>query len=130
MIPPPAESVSAPSLEPPASPPPPGPPHPRGSVRRDGFGARATLVLSLAVLVVLLGAWYGVSIALDASGKGGLLPMPHEMITRGVSDAHSAGMFVAILAVCLVGAALFAVFGRLSRVALDSPHPSHPEELP
>jgi ABC-type nitrate/sulfonate/bicarbonate transport system permease component len=80
---------------------------------------------AVGVLVVLLGAWYGASVALAAAGKGFLLPLPHEMITRGFSDPQSVALFAGILAVCLLGAATVALVERLSRVAVgrrdDSP---------
>lgn len=121
-----AEPLTAPSAELSASGPPPSPPQPHGPGDRDGSGASAGRVLSaVGVLVVLLGAWYGASIALAAAGKGSLLPLPHEVITRGISGLPSAALFAGILAVCLLGAWAMVVVARLTRVAAgrrdDSP---------
>ncbi|MFJ4037112.1 ABC transporter permease [Microbacterium sp. NPDC090007] len=99
-----------------STPPPIEPPRPRGRARRRGFGANAALVgPPLGVLVVLVGAWYGVSIALSASGKGFLLPMPHEMFTLGFFDPQvGADIWVALFrttGVALTGLAVAMVIG-------------------
>lgn len=106
--------VSAPESS--ASTPPVEPPAPRTAARRRGFGARAALVgPPLGVLVVLVGAWYGVSIALETSGKGFLLPMPHEMFTLGFFDPQvGADIWVALFrttGVALTGLGVAMVLG-------------------
>ncbi|MFY0104099.1 hypothetical protein ABTP95_19835, partial [Acinetobacter baumannii] len=40
----------------------------------------------LGVLAVLVGIWYLIAGILTATGKGFLLPMPHEMFTKGFFD--------------------------------------------
>lgn len=111
-----AEPVAALSPEPTASTPPPTPPRPNPAARRRGFGARAASILPpLGVLVVLLGAWYGVSIALAASGKGFLMPMPHEMFTMGFFDPQvGSDIWIALFrttGVALTGLAIAMVIG-------------------
>ena len=82
-----AEPVAVETSAPTASTPPPTPPRARTTNGRGGFGARAAVIgPPLAVLVVLLGVWYAISIGLSASGKGFLMPMPHEMFTLGFFD--------------------------------------------
>lgn len=79
-----AEPVVSETSEPTAST---GPtrPAPAAAGRRRGPIARAALLAGppLAVLAVLVGAWYAISAVLSSSGKGFLLPMPHEMFTLG-----------------------------------------------
>ncbi|MCI9859338.1 ABC transporter permease [Microbacterium proteolyticum] len=82
-----AEPAVATSSAPTGSTPPPTTPRARTATARGRFGARAfALGPPLAVLVVLLGGWYAISIGLAASGKGFLMPMPHEMFTLGFFD--------------------------------------------
>ncbi|MCD2168580.1 ABC transporter permease [Microbacterium sp. JC 701] len=112
-----AEPVVTETSEPTASVPPVQPPAPRTTAtRRRGFGARVAMILPpLGVLVVLLGAWYGISIALAASGKGFLMPMPHEMFTLGFFDPQvGADIWVALFrttGVALTGLAIAMVIG-------------------
>lgn len=110
-----ADVVVSPLSEPAASLPPVEPPHPRAEGGRRDFGARAVLLgTAAAVLVVLVGAWYAVSIMLSTAGAGFVLPMPHEMFALGSVDLRSAELFAAALAACLAGVGVFALVGRLS----------------
>lgn len=81
-----AEPVVAETPEPSASTPVASTPTP--PKRRRGGLARAAVLAGppLAVLVVLLAGWYVISGVLEATGKGFLLPMPHEMFTSGFFD--------------------------------------------
>ena len=111
-----AEPVVDQATVPPASIPPIEPPRPRTARRRRGFGARAAVIgPPLAVLVALLGGWYAVSIALAASGKGFLMPMPHEMFTLGFFDPQvGADIWVALFrttGVALTGLAVAMILG-------------------
>ncbi|MDU0366653.1 ABC transporter permease [Microbacterium sp. NPDC089180] len=111
-----AEPVVDEAAVPPASTPPVEPPRTRTAPRRRGFGSRAAVIgPPLAVLVVLLGGWYAVSIALAASGKGFLMPMPHEMFTLGFFDPQvGADIWIALFrttGVALTGLAVAMILG-------------------
>ncbi|SDO38215.1 NitT/TauT family transport system permease protein [Microbacterium sp. ru370.1] len=111
-----AEPVVDQATVPPASTPPIEPPRTRTVPRRRGFGSRAAVIgPPLAVLVVLLGGWYAVSIALAASGKGFLMPMPHEMFTLGFFDPQvGADIWIALFrttGVALTGLAVAMILG-------------------
>lgn len=111
-----AEPVVDQATVPPASTPPIEPPRTRTAPRRRGFGSRAAVIgPPLAVLVVLLGGWYAVSIALAASGKGFLMPMPHEMFTLGFFDPQvGADIWIALFrttGVALTGLAVAMILG-------------------
>ncbi|MFF7682721.1 ABC transporter permease [Microbacterium sp. NPDC007973] len=111
-----AEPVVDEAAVPPASTPPIEPPRTRTASRRRGFGSRAAVIgPPLAVLVVLLGGWYAVSIALAASGKGFLMPMPHEMFTLGFFDPQvGADIWIALFrttGVALTGLAVAMILG-------------------
>lgn len=111
-----AEPVAVDATASTASTPPVEPPQPRTAVRRRGFGSRAAAVgPPLAVLVVLLGAWYAVSITLAASGKGFLMPMPHEMFTMGFFDPQvGSDIWIALFrttGVALTGLAVAMILG-------------------
>ncbi|MEV7873496.1 ABC transporter permease [Microbacterium sp. NPDC089188] len=111
-----AEPVVDEAAVPPASTPPIEPPRTRTAPRRRGFGSRAAVIgPPLAVLVVLLGGWYAVSIALAASGKGFLMPMPHEMFTLGFFDPQvGADIWIALFrttGVALTGLAVAMILG-------------------
>ncbi|MDU0345722.1 ABC transporter permease [Microbacterium sp. KSW2-29] len=111
-----AEPVVDTTAAPPASTPPLEPPRPRAAAPRRGFASRLGVVgPPLAVLVVLLGGWYGVSIALAASGKGFLMPMPHEMFTMGFFDPQvGSDIWIALFrttGVALTGLAVAMILG-------------------
>lgn len=111
-----AEPVVDQATVPPASTPPIEPPRTRSAPRRRGFGSRAAVIgPPFAVLVVLLGGWYTVSIALAASGKGFLMPMPHEMFTLGFFDPQvGADIWIALFrttGVALTGLAVAMILG-------------------
>lgn len=111
-----AEPVAVESPAPTASTPPPTPPRARATGARRGFGARAAVIAPpLAVLVVLLGVWYAISIGLAASGKGFLMPMPHEMFTLGFFDPQvGADIWIALFrttGVALTGLIVAMVLG-------------------
>lgn len=111
-----AEPVAVESPAPTASTPPPTPPRPRAAGARRGFGARiAVIAPPFAVLVVLLGVWYAISIGLSASGKGFLMPMPHEMFTLGFFDPQvGADIWIALFrttGVALTGLIVAMVLG-------------------
>jgi len=82
-----------------------------------GRFSRALLLAGppLAVLVVLLGVWYAISAALAATGKGFLMPMPHEMFTLGFFNAQvGADIWIALFrttGVALTGLAIAMVIG-------------------
>ncbi len=111
-----AEPVVDTTAAPPASTPPLEPPRPRAAAPRRGFASRLGVVgPPLAVLVVLLGGWYAVSIALAASGKGFLMPMPHEMFTMGFFDPQvGSDIWIALFrttGVALTGLAVAMILG-------------------
>lgn len=113
-----AEPVVSETSEPLASTPtPPIAAPPRASRRPRGPIARALLLAGppLGVLVVLLGVWYVISGVLNATGKGFLLPMPHEMFTKGFFDPQvSVDIWTALFrttGVALTGLAIAMVIG-------------------
>lgn len=111
-----AEPVVSDTAESSASVPPVEPPRPRVAKARRGFGARAALLgPPLGVLVVLVGIWYAISLTLSASGKGFLMPMPHEMFTSGFFDPQvSSDIWVALFrttGVALAGLGIAMIIG-------------------
>lgn len=113
-----AEPVVSETSEPTASTPvPPVDAAPKTPPRGRGPVARALILAGppLGVLAVLVGVWYLIAGLLTASGKGFLLPMPHEMFTKGFFDPQvSADIWVALFrttGVALTGLAIAMVLG-------------------
>ena len=97
------------------------PPAPKG---RSRF-ARVLITVGppLAVLAVIVAIWYVVSLALDANGRGFLLPMPHQVFAAGVLDEQVRGdIWTALLrttAVALTGLAFAIAIGVTWAVAMS-----------
>lgn len=120
-----AEPVVSETSEPTASTPAPPsvtapmPPRGRGKV------ARALILAAppLGVLAVLVGIWYLIAGVLTATGKGFLLPMPHEMFTKGFFDPQvSVDIWTALFrttGVALTGLAVAMVIGIGWAVAMS-----------
>ncbi len=77
----------------------------------------------LGVLAVLVGIWYLIAGVLTATGKGFLLPMPHEMFTKGFFDPQvSVDIWTALFrttGVALTGLAVAMVIGIGWAVAMS-----------
>ena len=92
-------------------------PPPAAAPRAGGRGRRILVTAGppLAVLAVIIGVWYAVSGVLAAQGTGYLLPMPHEMFTKGFFDPDVRADIVTSLfrttGVALTGLAIAIVFG-------------------
>ena len=82
-----------------------------------GRVARALILAAppLGVLAVLVGIWYLIAGILTATGKGFLLPMPHEMFTKGFFDPQvSVDIWTALFrttGVALTGLAVAMIIG-------------------
>jgi NitT/TauT family transport system permease protein len=83
--------------------------------RRRGRRVLVAAGPPLAVLAVIIGVWYAVSGVLAAQGTGYLLPMPHEIFTKGFFDPDVRADIVTSLfrttGVALAGLAIAIVFG-------------------
>jgi NitT/TauT family transport system permease protein len=100
-------------------------PTPSPSARRRGRFAAFLITVGppLAVLAVIIAIWYIVSLALDANGKGFLLPLPHEVVAAGLFDEQvRSDIWIALLrttAVALTGLAFAIVIGVTWAVAMS-----------
>lgn len=91
---------------------------------RRGLGRTLMLGLPpLAVLAVLLTAWYVISLILEAKDLGYLLPLPHRVFTEGLFKAGVAGdIGIALLrttGVALIGLAVAIVIGVVWAIGMS-----------